>query len=368
MTNMFYYCSSLISLDLSYFNTSQVTNMVSMFEYCSSLISVDLSNFNTSQVTNMNNMFSYCSSLISLNLSNFNTSKINFMKNMFAYCSSLTSLDLSNFNTPQIIDMNSMFISCANLEYINLNNFDMNNLGLVGVNSMFSNVTKNIAICINENINMEKIFPQIIDCIKCYTVVCSNDWKSKQKKIINNTDECIDRCDNCTIYKYEYNGKCYDNCSNGFLYDNNSNIINKCKCELDKCLLCSPVALNNNLCTKCNINYYPKENDPLNLGDYINCYNESEEGNYLDNKFNLFRKCYNTCKTCDEEGNISVHNCKECNDNFLFRIKINNYFNCYENCIFYYYINNENNFICTWNSSCPKEYPLLLENIGECIK
>ena len=104
------------------------------------------------------------------------------MTNMFAYCSSLTSLDLSNFNTPQIIDMNSMFISCANLEYINLNNFDMNNLGVGGVNFIFSNVTKNIAICINENINMEKIFPQTIDNIKCHTVDCSNDWKSKQKR------------------------------------------------------------------------------------------------------------------------------------------------------------------------------------------
>ena len=72
------------------------------------------------------------------------------------------------------------------------------------------------------------------------------------KKIINNNNECIDSCENSTQYKYEYNGKCYENCSNGFLYDNN-NKLNKCKCELDQCLTCPQLALNKNLCTKCNI-------------------------------------------------------------------------------------------------------------------
>ena len=45
-----------------------------MFYYCSSLILLNLSNFDTSQVTDMEDMFSHCSSLISLNLSNFNIS------------------------------------------------------------------------------------------------------------------------------------------------------------------------------------------------------------------------------------------------------------------------------------------------------
>ena len=35
-----------------------------MFYQCSSLISLDLSNFNTQNVTNMNSMFCYCESLI----------------------------------------------------------------------------------------------------------------------------------------------------------------------------------------------------------------------------------------------------------------------------------------------------------------
>ena len=34
MYRMFYYCSSLISVDLSKFDTSNVTNMHSVFRYC----------------------------------------------------------------------------------------------------------------------------------------------------------------------------------------------------------------------------------------------------------------------------------------------------------------------------------------------
>jgi surface protein len=45
-----------------------------MFYYCSSLTSLNLSNFNTDNVKDMSFMFSNCSSLIELNLSNFNTS------------------------------------------------------------------------------------------------------------------------------------------------------------------------------------------------------------------------------------------------------------------------------------------------------
>ena len=57
----------------------------------------------------MNSMFSGCSSLISLDLSNFNTINVTNMKGMFNECSSLISLDLSNFNTINVIDMFIMF-------------------------------------------------------------------------------------------------------------------------------------------------------------------------------------------------------------------------------------------------------------------
>jgi surface protein len=62
MSQIFYGCSLLASLDLSGFDTSNVTNMGSMFYNCSSLSSLNLSNFEISNVTNTTQMFSSCSS------------------------------------------------------------------------------------------------------------------------------------------------------------------------------------------------------------------------------------------------------------------------------------------------------------------
>ena len=60
MDGMFYGCSSLKTLNLSNFNTNNVTDMMWMFYDCSSLKVLNLSNFNTNNVTHMCGMFSKC--------------------------------------------------------------------------------------------------------------------------------------------------------------------------------------------------------------------------------------------------------------------------------------------------------------------
>ena len=187
--------------------------------------------------------------------------------------------------------------------------------------------------------------------------------ESKTKKINNDNDNCVDSCNN-ERYNYEYNGKCYENCLYGYFTDN----INKeCKCELEKCLTCPTVALKNNLCTQCFENYYQMENDPSNMGEYINCYN-SLTGYYLDKEDSLFKKCFDTCETCEIKGDNKTHNCSECKIDYPFSITFNNYSNCYINCIYYYFFDEELNYFCTDNSSCPEEYPLLIPEKRECIK
>ena len=60
---MFRNCNALTKLNLSNFNTQNVTDMSDMFHCSYSLTSLNLSNFNTQNVTNMDGMFSYCNSL-----------------------------------------------------------------------------------------------------------------------------------------------------------------------------------------------------------------------------------------------------------------------------------------------------------------
>ena len=124
MYRMFYDCSILTSIDVSNFDTSKVRNMRQMFQNCNNLASLDLSNFNTSNVTNMCIMFYNCDNLTSLDVSNFNTSNVTDMNSMFQNCNNLTSLDVSNFNTSNVTDMNNMFNDCSNLKSLDVSNFD----------------------------------------------------------------------------------------------------------------------------------------------------------------------------------------------------------------------------------------------------
>ena len=50
---MFYGCNLLTHLNLSNFNTQNVTNMSYMFFCCNVLTNLNLSNFNTQNVTNI---------------------------------------------------------------------------------------------------------------------------------------------------------------------------------------------------------------------------------------------------------------------------------------------------------------------------
>ena len=61
--------------------------MEGMFWRCSSLKELNLSNFNTNNVTDMGCMFYGCSSLKDLNLSNFNTNNVMYMEDMLNGCS-----------------------------------------------------------------------------------------------------------------------------------------------------------------------------------------------------------------------------------------------------------------------------------------
>ena len=68
MNNLFLMCQSLKELNLSNFNTDNVTHMNYMFYKCSSLKELNLSNFNTNNVTNMRYMFSKCSDELKLKI------------------------------------------------------------------------------------------------------------------------------------------------------------------------------------------------------------------------------------------------------------------------------------------------------------
>ncbi len=83
MNSMFYTSKNLTSLDLSSFNTTNVTNMNYMFYKCEALTSLTFDeNFNTSNVQSMRGMFAYLN-FASLDLSSFDMSSLTDMITMF---------------------------------------------------------------------------------------------------------------------------------------------------------------------------------------------------------------------------------------------------------------------------------------------
>ena len=132
MSNMFYGMSNLTTLNLSHFDTSKVTDMSLMFHDMRNLISLNLSNFDTSNVTDMHNMFYGMSNLTALDLSNFNTSKVTSMGLMFYGMSNLTTLNLSHFDTSKVTNMGNMFSSMTNLTSLNLSSFNTSEVTNMG--------------------------------------------------------------------------------------------------------------------------------------------------------------------------------------------------------------------------------------------
>ena len=210
-TGMFKNCENLADLKLpKNFITSKVTNISDMFNGCKKLTSLDLSGWDTSNITEMNNLFknsgikiidisnwdlsnlkvstdkwqigfkdmfkdsqcetiklpnmnfgkdvkydfselSYLKSFYAPELVNTNITEVNnmFFKDkelkyvdmhdwdvssvrkmygMFSNCSSLTSLDLSNFNTTNVTTMGAMFYNCSSLTSLDLSNLDVSNV------------------------------------------------------------------------------------------------------------------------------------------------------------------------------------------------------------------------------------------------
>ena len=75
-----------------------IVSMKGAFEDCSTILRLDLSLWDTSNVVTLDSMFSGCSALTILDISGFDTSKVKSRKDMFSGCSDLKSLLVKNEN------------------------------------------------------------------------------------------------------------------------------------------------------------------------------------------------------------------------------------------------------------------------------
>ena len=322
MCSMFYECVSLTSLNLKSFDTSHVTNMYTLFFDCYSLTSLEVNHFITSSVKNMNNMFSECHLITSLNLSNFNTSLVEDMSGMFYSCYSLISLDLKNFNTEKVLAISDIFNGCKSLIFLNLASFVLINRN-TEADGMFTDINKNVTICIDISKNPIVNFTNVSNNIDCNNV-CFKDYK----KIDVYKNKCVVDCTSNLENHYEYNNECYPICPE----NTHNSSENEFLCEEDN------IKIN---CTK--------------LGKYYDynqtyCIDEIPEGYFLnDTIYNTIDKCHQDCKACDKKYNDTNSNCNSCLDDKFFY-----WGNCLSDCVNDYYKDSSGKNICKCisNSKC----------------
>ena len=98
-------------IDISDWDVSSVTNMLSMFYRCNTLKSVgDISYWNVSNVTNMAYMFTGCVNF-NQNISSWDVSKVKDMCAMFKFCKSFNQ-DLSKWNVSNVRYHEFTFYNC----------------------------------------------------------------------------------------------------------------------------------------------------------------------------------------------------------------------------------------------------------------
>ena len=221
---MFSGCENIISIDLSSFDSSNVTNMKYMFGNCYNLEEIKLDNLNTENVINMSYMFKkcplkkiefpntfntksvkdmsfmflFCNDLEEINFpSSFITNIVIYIQGMFGRCYKLKSLDLRNFDTSKVENMLSLFSDCCNLEEISINPSTFITKNVKDMGHMFNNCNK------LQNINLSKFETEKVEFYNSMFLSCKALTKLDLSnfKIMNKANmhemfkDCSNLCD-----------------------------------------------------------------------------------------------------------------------------------------------------------------------------
>ena len=209
-----------------------------------------------------------------------------------------------------------------------------------------------------------------INSNQLYIFIFDNKYELKYRSYLNKKD-----CSKNNIYNIYYNGNNYV-----ILYDNNKKIeINKKRrleasenySNNEKCLTSTYNSSLYDLCTSCNEDngYHEAEIEDTSLfHDFVECFNSETKPNnfYLDSSENKYKLCYETCLTCDGEGDEINNNCLECDNNHIKKPDYPDTKNCVAKCVYSYYYTPYGYYKCNNSSNCPKESSLYVKELNKC--
>ena len=148
----------------------------------------------------------------------------------------------------------------------------------------------------------------------------------------------------------------------------------KLKADCDqKCLICNEESKLLNKCIFCDSDndYYPV----MNIGgseEYYECHLRTEkvENLYFSNREKAFLPCYETCKYCDELGDIKDQKCTKCDYNFIKDPATKDTatsFNCLVKCSYSYYYTISGQYKCSNSPLCPLDSTFYVQERKKCV-
>ena len=355
---MFYHCLSLISIDLSSFDTSTVTDMAELFYGCLKLEYINIKNFTQTEGLKSNGIFS--------RISNKATICLNPKKVPDIY-------DLAIQNNIKLDNTEKCLLKCNKenpfgkvqeqicTDFCGINDM-ANNLCIL--NYVYEGITDNLILFnirkdiitsnFDHNVLYQKNNSIIIKGGNVEFIITTNNIIKKDKNALINLGKCENKLknyynlpvdDNLVILiiniKNISNGQNKDKIGFEIYAELEGNIyltkldLNICyniltENEISKCDNYSIESFIQDSCISCFKNYYPIYNNSLDKNSFIKCYN-SPEGYFLNKNEEYYQKCYLTCSSCKAEGNFDNHNCLTCKNGYIYETNFLGEVKCNQN-------------------------------------
>lgn len=112
---------ALTTVDTTGWDTSKLEDTSYMFMECRGLTAVKgIESWNVSSLKDANNMFQDCQSLQTINVSNWSTASLENTSVMFGSCKALKSIDISKWDMSKVTKSNAMFVYCESFTELTL--------------------------------------------------------------------------------------------------------------------------------------------------------------------------------------------------------------------------------------------------------
>ena len=262
----------LKELDLSEWNLIRCEDFGGMFTNCGSLQTVGNLVVKKS-AKNLSSMFTNCGSLKYLDVTNWDTSNVTSMGGLFNNCSSLTDLiGIENWNTDSLINLGGAFTGLA-LEELNLSNWNISKI--TSFDSLFSGCkVKTLNLSWGDKTKNKTSFSRMFENATTQTIIGIEDWDMSSATNLHAMFLRAKVAGELNLSKWDVSSV---NNLNLFMYETNLTKINVTGWQLGNCHNVAQVFNYNRNCTEIlglegwNINHITNLSNMLSHNSALTC-------------------------------------------------------------------------------------------------